>query len=271
MRNTIISFAAFILAAILSGCAGSVDYISLDSYNSPKSYYVPPNGPERIRAILKFPEGEGPFPAVVILHTCAGIKDNDKAWEGRFLSWGYATIMPDSFGPRGFSNVCGTTKVTSSDRARDAYGALLYLRTHPKIDPNRIGVFGESHGGGGLLEALDETSETLVPPSGERFGAGVAIYPYCGWQTEIEPNADLLILVGDKDDWTPANLCENMVEQIEKLETPFKTELKIYKGATHSFDINRSPIIYQGHSMRFSPVATEDAIARTKRFFEENL
>src|SRR5262245_12148599 len=54
------------------------------------------------------PSGNGPFPAVVMLHGCNGrlqraIEDAEGA---RFTALGYALLTVDSFGPRGVKQRC---------------------------------------------------------------------------------------------------------------------------------------------------------------------
>ena len=45
-------------------------------------------------------EGDGPFPAVVLLHGCSGVAPRSRMWAEKLNSWGYATLIVDSFGPR---------------------------------------------------------------------------------------------------------------------------------------------------------------------------
>ena len=56
-----------------------------------------------LSAELTRPEGEGPFPAVVMLHGCNGLwRPWDDLWAGRLVRWGYVAFQVDSFGPRGY-------------------------------------------------------------------------------------------------------------------------------------------------------------------------
>ena len=57
---------------------------------------------------LMRPEGDGPFPAVVLLHGCNGMSYDDTWAENFLLPWGYVLLEIDSFGPRGVNNVCDT-------------------------------------------------------------------------------------------------------------------------------------------------------------------
>jgi dienelactone hydrolase len=67
-----------------------------------------------LKGILNKPQGQGPFPAVVILHGCSGIEGMKKyldIWAQRLASWGYVSLMVDSFGPRGESDICAGDRV----------------------------------------------------------------------------------------------------------------------------------------------------------------
>ena len=84
--------------------------------------------------------GEGPFPAVVVLHGCIGITGHFTGIADRLSSLGYVALAVDSLGPRGISSRCG---VGSLDRAFDAYAALRYLSLLDFVDPARVAVLGE--------------------------------------------------------------------------------------------------------------------------------
>ena len=54
---------------------------------------------------LTKPQGNEPFPAVVLLHGCSGIIKNVDDWAKRLAIWGYVSLQVDSFGPRGYSDI----------------------------------------------------------------------------------------------------------------------------------------------------------------------
>ena len=61
--------------------------------------------PNPLQFTLTKPSGTGPFPAVVILHDCSGLGPRSSGapwrWSTQLTAWGYVTIWPDSFAPRG--------------------------------------------------------------------------------------------------------------------------------------------------------------------------
>ena len=262
-----------------------------------------------IPATLIKPDGDGPFPAVVIVHDCSGLglrsSGAPERWAGTLVAHGYVVLIPDSFSPRGYGDgVCtvpgGAAQVVGPIiRARDAYGALGALRALPYVDGKRIGIMGGSHGG-------STTLATVVAPAGERdplfeakkngFAAAVALYPGCGarygeWSVTragnrpgpitdyagvYRPLAPLLILIGEKDDWTPAEPCRRMVETSRAAGYPL--EINVYADAHHSFD-NSNPVRFvgqrnnanspsgRGATTGGNPEAWADALKRVPAFF----
>jgi dienelactone hydrolase len=219
---------------------------------------------------LNKPGGDGPFPAIVLLHGCAGIQANrDDRWAERLAGWGYVTLQADSFGPRGLSNVCTYSGRDSTDmlrkRVADAYDAKRYLAGLPFIDRGRIAVMGWSNGGATTLEALYLKKD-------DPFRAAIAFYPSCR-RTLAGLNSPLMILIGEADDWTPAGRC---VAAMPKEKSAFEVVLKVYPGAYHGFDgLGKSRKVSGSrggvHHLEYQPEAEADAIVRVKAFFEKHL
>ena len=107
---------------------------------------------------LAKPEGDGPFPAVVLLHGCTGTERNtpyQTVWRGlnRHAALlnenGYVTLIVDSFGPRGIVQSCRGEY--ASDQLADAYAAFDHLTSLPFVDGDRVGLVGLSMGGSTAL------------------------------------------------------------------------------------------------------------------------
>jgi dienelactone hydrolase len=217
---------------------------------------------------LILPQGSGPFPAVIVLHGCDGVSPHYRIWARWLASWGYAALIVDSFRPRGIANVCGRGReFPPALRARDAFAAAAYLRKRPDIDPDRVGAIGFSHGGWGALFAATDTAEIrsgTVPLKGI-----VAFYPWC---LQISPPlaTDMQILIGDADDWTPAQRCVDFVGKYAD-SAAHRPALKVYPGVTHGFDTRRPDRVYMGHRLRHDPKAAADAVTLTRQFFDKYL
>ena len=251
---------------------------------------------ERIPGSVLKPEGTGPFPAVVMLHDCSGLGPSSSGAPGRWArelqAHGYVVVVPDSFTPRGFPNgVCTDSsrgpRVAPAQRARDAYAALAYLRTLAYVDGGRVGLMGGSHGGSTTLLAM-------LPPRGAAagrpgFAAAVALYPGCATAAgkligdssgEYRSLAPLLILVGEADDWTPAEPCRRLADAAQKAGYP--VAIKVYPGAYHSFDSSNPPRYVaarinvnsptgRGATTGGNPAAWADSIREVLAFFGRHL
>jgi dienelactone hydrolase len=190
----------------------------------------------QISGTLYRPAGAGPFPAMVLLHTCAGIQPYVDAWATWFATQGYEALVLDSFGPRGVRNICGGGVPTIHTRALDALGALVYLRSRAEVDGRRIGVIGWSHGAGAAFVADSKATVDDATPSGGGFNAAIGLYVPCNLvRTEITAiGAPLLFLEGSADDWAPAAGCEADINLLQTLGFP--ASIHLYPGATHAFD-----------------------------------
>ena len=60
----------------------------------------------RIRGYLARPKGAGPFPAVVLLHSCLGLPANRRSIVQALAASGYVALYVDDFGTRGLKETC---------------------------------------------------------------------------------------------------------------------------------------------------------------------
>ncbi|MBF6354813.1 alpha/beta fold hydrolase [Nocardia higoensis] len=106
-----------------------------------------------VAGTVTLPEGQGPFPAVVLI-TGSGPQNRDEELFGHkpFLliadtltRAGYAVLRTDDRGVGGTGGDLNTASY--DDLARDVESGIDYLRGRPDIDPARIGLFGHSEGG----------------------------------------------------------------------------------------------------------------------------
>jgi dienelactone hydrolase len=229
-------------------------------------------GTLQLQGHLYRPDGPGPFPAVVMLHGCAGIRPRLHQWAQTLHSWGYVVLLVDSFTPRGQTNICDRVFSVDPQYARmpDAYAAKAYLVRQPFVDPQQIALMGWSHGGWTTLYAVDNIYLTGI--SSTPFKAAVAFYPWCLPQLR-QLKAPLLILIGEADDWTPASRCQDMLIQSEQLgeKTAYGVTLRVYPGAHHAFDILTPPSTYYGHTVGRHPEAAVQAEEEVKRFLAQHL
>jgi pimeloyl-ACP methyl ester carboxylesterase len=140
------------LLLVLAHCAArpSIEEISFHS------------GPFTIVGDLRFPEGQGPFPAVVFVH---GDGPNNRT-SGvtyppimeRMHRAGYATLAWDKPGTGASTGPIDAGRVVEQ-RAQIVLDAIALLRRRPDIDPGGIGLWGISQAGYVMPRVLERSDD----------------------------------------------------------------------------------------------------------------
>ncbi|RBP09178.1 dienelactone hydrolase [Roseiarcus fermentans] len=198
-----------------------------------------------IAGVLTLPAGAGPaakVPAMVVVHGSSGVLKNEWEWAQRLNAMGVATFVIDNFTGRGVSETA--TDQSRLSPAADVAGALAALRllaTHPAIDEKRIGVIGFSRGGSAALNAALEPIRRGVIDDGLRFAAHVAVYPGCAvaWVSAHLDGSPILMLLGGKDDYTPAAFCLAYADRLRARGASIS--VIVYPDAYHGFDSAAPP------------------------------
>jgi len=236
MKGTGIVCALAVAAGVLSGCAGPTIGESIRFTN------VTPRTPLQIAATLVRPRGEGPFPAVVQLHGCAGVEAQSYRWARWFADHGYVSLVVDSLTPRHVKRDCrtGPDEPPVTARFDDAFGALRFLRAQPFVIPDRVAAIGWSQGGVYAMAVVNGPSlerakvrGVELPPVG--FAASIGVYPGgCTSLLNQRIIRPLLVLIGSTDDWTPPGPCIEMVDVMQAQGAD--ATIVVYPGAYHYFD-----------------------------------
>jgi dienelactone hydrolase len=232
------------------------------------------------------PQGAGPFPAIVISHACAGLRQNSFEWAARAVEAGYVALVVDHLGPRNVAMNCyPNIKVNYNVIAQDSIAGMKHLRTLPFVDGKRIGHMGFSMG---AMAGLRITSPSFRKGhvGGEGFAAVVAFYPFCAnslgpdGKMDVNLNSDtdtpLLLLLGEKDDEASPAVCVQQAKANAADGRP--VSWKVYPNTTHSFDnslLGDRPFVREGGGRKFiyrySAKSTEAAWQDARAFLARYL
>ena len=239
-----------------------------------------------LRGELYRPVGSGPFPAVVALHGCAGLYGKDgglsprhQDWANRLVAAGFVVLFPDSFGSRGAGPQCKVEdRVTrpAYERKADAIAARQYLQSRGDVRAAAVSLLGWSNGGSTVLYVVGRDRPKW--DVGPDFARAVAFYPGCraplehgNWHARLP----LLLLIGQADDWTPAQPCEDLASAALAAAEPVTSV--VYPGAYHDFD-HPSLQVHTNEGLAYTadgggaahsgtnPAARADALSRVPAF-----
>ena len=125
------------------------------------------NGEVKLAGTLMIPNGQGPHPAVILMHgsgpeTRAGYRVN----ANYFIRQGLAVLNYDKRGAG--ASIGGHPRDSYEALARDALAGLAYLQSRPEIDTTQIGLWGQSEGGwtAPLAASLSDDVAFLIVISG---------------------------------------------------------------------------------------------------------
>jgi dienelactone hydrolase len=225
-----------------------------------------------IPATVFRPKGTGPFPGVVLLHVCSGIRAYDSKWAEWLGTLGYVAILLDSLSPRNISTAC-VSGLTFREHALDGLGALAYLRSQPDVIPTKVAAMGWSHGGGATLISASARFINTTRPVGGGYQAAIAFFPPCAAFQDGNLASPLLMLMGSTDDWTPPDQCVARGTGLQSGGVP--VEWKVYKGAMHGFD-EPSPdrvvrVSGRTYHLGYDRTAAKDAHDQVQRFLKTYL
>jgi len=252
--------------------------------------------PTTVTGFLYKPQGVGPFPAVVSLHGCDGLVEEDGKVKPLYGTWGeilsregYIVLLPDSHGSRGHGNLCAVMPEKrpvqgGRERPRDAYGALAYLRSRSDVRTNSIAILGQSAGASTMFFTIAKDARPKDLSDQQDFRAAVAFYPGCQPFVEREPRwaprQPLLLLMGEADNFTPAAPCKEVLSRVPA-DAVASITTHFYPGAHHAFDHPNLAVQVRtnvklppdGHSptVGTNPEARADAIVRVKQFLASTL
>lgn len=226
-------------------------------------------------AYLAAPEGNGPWPGVVVIHDILGLTMDYKRIADRFAARGYLALVPALY-RHGVKVTCVINTVRAHFAGHGvAYEHLVAARDHLIADERcngKIGLVGFCIGAGFCLQ---------LAPRGF-FDATAANYGMLPDDVEIlSQSCPTVASFGAKDRVVPAGSADKLEDALERGEVP--RDVKEYANAGHSFmnqygvPGNRFGIpgpvrvIARLADMAYCEPEAEDAWQRMLDFFNEHL
>lgn len=266
---------SLLLILCLGGSLFGCSYIRYVAVWSPKQEIVFNSGDLRLSGTLYKPKGEGPFPAVVILHgsgplTRAGMSGIAyKMHANAYVKKGFVTLIYDK---RGSGKSDGNFRYLDyTGFIDDANAALNYLKNLPEVDSTRLGIATNSESGLFAPQIAKERGDIRFIY--HRVGPTVSFREIASYQQAIRlkqngvsPNdvQEIIKLMNETFDFTikSAELGESyfnenkgvvqakineMVAKFGAAQLPFSSRIGNYNAQT----INRAAYAYNYDPQRF--------------------
>ena len=221
--------------------------------------YPSPGGTSgEMRGYLVRPSGDGPFPAVLVIHENRGLNPYIEDVARRAAAEGFLALAPDGLAPIGGypgNDDDGRAMQKTLDQAKlrqDMANSARYLKAH-ELSTGKLGVTGFCWGGG--------TANFLAVEMGGDLDAAA---PFYGWAPEAagvpKIRAALLIHYAENDE--RVNATRPAYEAaLQAADADY--QMRVYPGTRHGFHNNSTP--------RYDEAAAQLAWERTMAFFKEHL
>ena len=222
---------------------------------------------------LRRPDGEGPFPAIVLLPACGHQAASvDQVWGKALLSWGFVTLTLDVFTPRGVVGKKTCLFAAPPELAEDAYRGLHVLAARKFVDPRHVFVIGFGRSSSLVFAAVER--DGFEHTAKRRFRGAVAFYPPGCGAVKGAMTAATLIIAGARDPVLEA--CRKMAEGKDDMGISRQPgagvpiELAVMPDAYAGFDLPefKKPVDIQGYHIEYSQSATDQAKEKLRQFLQ---
>ena len=221
--------------------------------------YPSPGGTSgEMRGYLVQPAGEGPFPAVLVIHENRGLNPHIEDVARRAGVAGFLALAPDGLSPVGGypgNDDDGRTLQRSLEPAqldRDMINSARYLKAHA-LSNGRLGATGFCWGGG--------MTNRLAVELGADMQAGVPFYGASAASADVPRiEASLMVIYAESDPRINA-MWPEYETALEAAGVDY--EMHMFPGTLHGFHNNSTP--------RYNEAAANLAWNRTVGFFRRHL
>jgi len=221
--------------------------------------YPSPGGTSgEMRGYLVQPVGEGPFPAVLVMHENRGLNPYVKDVARRAAVAGFLALAPDGLSPIGGypgNDDEGRTMQRTLDQAelrQDMVNSARFVKSH-ELSNGKLGATGFCWGGG--------TTNYLATAMGDELNAGAPYYGSAADSDSVDQIKAALLIHYAEDDARVNAMRADYEAALKANGVTF--EMHTYPGTRHGFHNYSTP--------RYHPEAAKLSWDRTISFFKEHL
>ena len=222
------------------------------------TYASPGGNGEKMRGYLVQPAGQGPWPAVLVIHENRGLNPYIEDVARRAAVEGFVALAPDGLAPLGGypgNDDDGRTMQAKLDQAKlrtDMLNGAKFLKAH-KLSSGKLGATGFCWGGG--------TTNYLALALGSDLQAAAPFYGAAA-ETDAVSKIKAPVLAHLAENDPRINEMYPTYEQALK-KAGARYEIHVYPGTQHGFHNNSTP--------RYNEAAAKLAWDRTVAFFKKSL
>ena len=214
------------LMVLVSGSVGAVMQTEAMSYK---------DGDVALKGYLYWDDAfAGKRPGILVAHEWWGLNDYAKLRAEMLAETGYVAFAADMYGEakmtRKPEEASDWMQLVVSDVAgwqRRANLALEQLRSHPKVDAEKLAAIGYSFGGATVMQ---------MAYSGADLDGVVSVYgslPPATPEQAAQVKGRVLIAHGDADNFVPADRMQAFKQALSDANVDW--EMDVYGGAGHAF------------------------------------
>lgn len=221
-------------------------------------YDSPGGNSGRMRGYLVQPAGDGPFPAVIVIHENRGLNPHIEDVARRAAVEGFLAFAPDGLYPVGGypgNDEDGKVLQKGLDRDKlfiDMTNGAKFVKSHP-LSNGKLGATGFCYGGG--------VTNALAVQMGSDLKAGAPFYGAAA-RAEDVGNIEAPLLIHYAEDDKRVNSMKDGYESALKAAGK-NFEMHVYPGTRHGFHNNSTP--------RFNEGQANIAWGRTMAHFKKHL
>lgn len=210
-----------------------------------------------VKGFQAWPQKDGPFPAVIILHEWWGLNAHFQDLTYRLAQHGYVALAIDQYSRIGGSVTSDAAlaaqlmaKLSPADVIKDLNAASEYLNFQEYVKKNRIAVLGFCMGGSHALS---------YACARRQLRAAVVFYGKVPQERLSGLHCPVLYHQAEHDDWITQGEVDHLASALAAKKVP--CEVHKYPGTSHAFFNDTRPEV-------FNADAAAEAWTRTLAFLD---